>query len=299
MRKLVRIVAAGFMLASIAFAVPQPASASHDDPLGTNHPCTDEPASDPNTKLPNCHGDAYHEEMPNLAVAGFTEICGVTGVVVPGTATAGGPQHDPKTIPLFNDNPAHSHYNFLNTVIACTDTGPVPVTSDGGNDGHMINPNTIDGDGDLLEIDPVTNNAAQHPFNDHHGSVTESAWSSSDNFQEAIGMGPGARGGGPSNDCVSPMNDNKADIVAGGTPGWVKYIRVGTALYVWGCFDLSAGGAVAANPFFSAALAISVDPTVNFPLCVVSPPLPPPTPCGFIIEGVAHRSAAWAVDTGP
>lgn len=303
MRKLIRITAGAALLGAVLFVGTTPVSADHDSPAGTNWPCTSGDGLNPPT---GCDGDAYHEEMPDLAEAQPADVCVVGGQVLPGTVTNGGPQHLPGVgIPLVNEDPAHSHFEFVQSVISCLGTGELDVAANGGNDGHMIDvldyPQSLP-DATPLEVDPITSDAAQHEFDDHHGSTNESGWSNSSLYS-------GGQGGGSSNACTSAMNNNKADISITNTggaseSGWVKYIRVGVALYAWGCFELD-GDISGRNPFFSAVMVILPDlvPVSNPPFLPGGDPtcLIPnsPVPCGFIIIGAALRGPGWLIDTEP
>lgn len=294
MRRLLRI-AAGLVLlgAAVIVAVPSPAAADHDSPNGTNWPCTSGDGFGPPA---GCTGDAYHEEMPALAEASSADVCVVSGQVFPGTVTVRGPNHLAR-IPLVNENPSHSHFQFVQSVISCLGTGALTVDAGGGNDGHMIdildNPPAVDTS--PVELDPLTSNAPQHAFDDHHGATNESGWSNSSLYS-------GGTGGGSSNACISNQNQNKVDISIRYEYGWMKYIRLGTVLYAWGCFE--PGGPISgANPFFSAVMVILPDlvpisappflPGTGDPTCLVPDDA---IPCGYVVVGVGLRGPGWLVD---
>jgi hypothetical protein len=213
-----------------------------------------------------------HEPMPTPAVAvPGGVVCAVAGSVLPGTP-GGGTQH---LVPPVGNDATHSHFSFIDAAIACSDTGLIPVAADGGNDGHIVD---IDGQ------------SVPHAFNDHHGSTNESGWSTSSDYS-------GGSGGGQSNACAGSANTNKADIVAGTSSGWVKYVRVGTVLYVWGCFT-SGPIASSGTPAFSATLAIASPSTQgvsNLPFCLVpNNDVTGTSPsCGFSIAGVASRGPSF------
>jgi len=283
MRRLIRLTVVVAMLATIAVFAP-PASADHDEPDGTNWP------ADPATGK---QGD--HEEKPNVAVARPDDVCVVDGQLnAAAFPTVGGPPHA-LGLPG-QENPAHSHYDFVGVnTIECLSKGVLSVTSKAGNDGHAF-----DVDGGNVEADPLTNDAAQHPFNDHHGSVSESAWSNSSLYAgpggPRAGMAPVPGGWleGASNACDdSGRNANKGTLTAVNANGavsdaWIKYVRAGVVAYVWGCFYGSAdklGGQV-----FSGAVAVTPSDPVLF---ATSPTTPQP----FNIDGAAVLGACWLVDT--
>lgn len=301
MRMLGRILVAMAVMSALAYVHSAPASADHDDPAGTNWPCTSWDGLPP--PLPRgCNGDAYHEEMPDLARAIQADICLVTGQLS-GAVTFGGPQHYPGFgVPLVNEDPAHSHFQFVESIVSCLGTGDLQMDVDGGHDGHMIDvldwPHQVP-DLTPLEVDPITSGAPQHEFDDHHGWTDESSWSNSSLYS-------GGQGGGRSNACVSNRNDNKADIsvgsFSGAESGWVKYVRLGPVLFFWGC--LEPGGPISgANPFFSGVLTIVTDlvpialppfvPGWGDPTCLVPASF---VPCGYLVAGVALRGPGWLVD---
>ena len=284
MRKLIRILA-GVALLSAAALGPSPAFANH----GTGTP-------------PSNPAGGYHEEMPELAVPTPADLCIVSGQVLPGDPfdTAA---HSPEA-PLVNDDPSHSHFTFVESIINCTQTGPLAVDATGGNDGHMLDilgvPDVVDTT--PLELDPVTDDSAQHEFDAHHGSVNESAWSNSSTYD-------GGQGGGHSNACADGQNNNKGDISiirqSDGAPGkgWVKYVRVGVVVYAWGCFNQ--GSAAGANNHFGSTLVILPDlvpaqvdpflPGTGTPTCVLEFAGLGPA-CGFILAGTAVTGPNWLVD---
>lgn len=293
MRKLIRILVAVALVGALAFVAPSAAWAGHGtDPDGAG------PLPDNNPS------GGSHEPAPLPAIANAAVPCTVEGEVSPGSA-GGGEDH---LVPPAGNDASHSHYAFISAGINCTDfNGAKTVTSGGGNDGHCLDvddlatddPSRDPGVEELLEL------SCHHPFNDHHGSTNESAWSNSSGY--AAGTA-----GVQSNACADGDNVNKANI--GVTPGpakagtgWVKYLRVGTALYVWGCFN--AGSLGTDNPNFSAALAIyppapsNTGPGTTLPFCLIAPDFPvigflgTPTGCGFTIRGLAWRGTGWALDS--
>jgi len=311
MRKLIRLLA-GVVLISAFFALhASPAFADHGVGAGP----TADPYDDPEPPTTGVHGDAsegWHEEQPDLAISNANDPCVVTGTVKPGVPFASDAHL--VNVPLVNDDPSHSHFEFLNTIINCVGAGPLGVDADGGNDGHMIDildPAAPVGgaNGDILELDGAgPDSTAQHDFNKHHGSVNESGWSHSANYS-------GGTSAGQSNDCPedTTKDQNKADININqqnppnnSASGWVKYIRVGVVVYAWGCAP-----GIDTNDRFSSVLVIlpnlfptGVGPfpgsTFN-PLCpldfLTEPPFNltaiPASPCGFVLAGVAWRGDAW------
>lgn len=219
MRKLIRIVAGAALLTAFAL-VSTPASANHH---GTGDGWPD-------------GGGHENEPKPLQVTAPPHSTCAVTGQVTTDAdgnpadgdeETTGGPQHlpvpDPPGDPV-TGNPSHSHYNFLDTAIACvgTVTQVFDVEADGGNDGHRS----------------PDNPQAAHPFNNHHGSVNFSAWSNS-----ALYSGDKGTLVAP-HPCRPTAVTNKGDISATPTVppqpanlGWVKYVRVGALVHAWGCFQ--------------------------------------------------------------
>lgn len=323
MRKLIRLLA-GVVLVSAFLALHAPGAYAHH---GVGHDPTATQSSDLTPTKPyddplpppteGVHGDStggWHEEEPDLAIAQAAEPCVVTGTVDPGVSF----NNDAHlaNVPLVNDNPSHSHFEFINTIINCKDAGALQVEANGGNDGHMIDIldplHPVGGaNGDVLELDLDEPNSigitgpdtkGEHDFNAHHGSVNESAWSHSAGYSMN-----GANPGGESNACTpddSTKNQNKADIsivsTNGSGDGWVKYIRVGVVVYAWGCVDIGDGKDV-----FSAVLVILpnvlptpvpgfFDGTVFNPICPLESVIgPPASPCGFILVGVAWRGPDW------
>lgn len=329
MRKLIRIAVVVVTLAAIALVAPGPASADHHN--GT----------------PDLPGDP-HEVIPLPAVVRPVVPCVVTGELLPGDAA----QSQNHVIPPAGNAASHSHYSFAETNITCEDNGEQPVRAGGGNDGHLVD---LDGDCDPGEIPLVHctpgRSGFHHPHGpgggvghenhgsvdqaSHHGSTNESGWSHS-----SLYSGPGgpfdhaANPGGhyeldnESNDCDNPdANLNKGDIQVldgsrGFSDGWVKYIRVGTVIAVWGCFYdgplAVVGGGL--NPLFSAELTLFPPavfrntPPFGLPDCLLppvdnpthDPPFPEPIGddpiideqdgCGFSIAGVAERGSSWACD---
>jgi len=242
-----------------------------------------------------------HQTMPTAAVAEPDQPCVVTGEVSPGAA--GGTAHQPPVVgapDIPGYNASHSHYNFIQTLIACLDfpTG-TGVTANGGNDGHLVDPE-----------DPTS--SLNHAGNDHHGSTNESGWSHcSDYSGDADNSCNDATKGfvtdTESNVCNDTDDLGKGDIElpALGDKGWVKYIRIGVAIYAWGCFDQPVSQAITNFPHFSAVLAIFPPAVLTggvvgnpaFPLCLVPEiPVVNPAPgsCGFSLVGVAWRGSGWA-----
>jgi hypothetical protein len=250
MRNLIRIILGVVVLGAFVLVGQAPASANHGTGITGNSPI-----------------GGVHEPMPTPAVAVPGGVaCVVAGSVLPGTPGGG----TPHAIPPIGNEATHSHFNFIDAAIACTDSGLIPVNSDGGNDGHIID---LDG----LSV--------PHANNDHHGSTNESGWSNSSDYS-------GGSGGGQSNACTGSANTNKADITAGSSSGWVKYLRVGVVLYVWGCF--TSGPLAGSNPALSSVLAIvppSTQGIANLPFCLVpnNPVTGVPPSCGFSIAGAAVR----------
>jgi hypothetical protein len=296
MRKLIRLMAGIVVFGAVLAATPGPASADHDcgSPAGSNKPC---PPASKGTAGDGVNG--WHEEMPNLKRAGAEHVCQVLGTVLGGDP-AGPSSH---TLPPAGiDDPAHSHFNFLNTVITCDDATLDPVIADGGNDGHMLDP-----DGGVIEHDPpqaiAVDCVPQHPYNDHHGSMTQSGWSHSSDYSggpsNTCTVATPQHDGGNAGACVAGNNINKADITitrvgvgtAGGAPNFVKYIRLGNLVWFWGCNNI-----LAPARRFSGALVIAPDPRTQtgahaFPLCLV----PGGAGCDLLLTGVSTRSAAWAL----
>lgn len=322
MRKLIRILAGALMVAAV-ISPGSAAWANHHDPAppaGTAGP------------VPGATG---HEEMPNLAVATPEEACIVSGKVDPGVTTTN--TFHGISIPLVNANPSHSHYRFIDSVIDCPaalgGVGPLDVLSGGGNDGHMLdivgNNGGIDcgGNGQCLEADPVypgPKDDKEHEFNNHHGSVNESAWSNSSGYTTSQTVPNPVPNGPPlpkplnfadkSNECDDGIGDrNKANITATDADGnvargWVKYIRVGVVVHAWGCFN--SGDVPDGRRMFSAELLILPDvspvavapflPGGATPLCVTNS-FPDPgsladDPCGFVLAGTAVRGSTWLRD---
>jgi hypothetical protein len=315
MSKLTRILIGVAMLLGAVAVMPSPANAGHG---------TGPSGSDPS-------GGA-HEEMANAAIpTGNLDVCLVTGAVLPGTAFSNPTAHNPN-VNLVNQDPSHSHFTFEEAVINCPlqgSVGELAVDADGGNDGHMIDVDLGYGTTDLppcggpdgtipqpesisdcIELDgPFSTNQPQHDFNAHHGSVNESAWSNSSRYVQAD---DGAPESGDSNACAAGVDgddQNKFNIdatpVGGGgkSEGWGKYIRVGTVVYTWGCFNDGAAPADGRRTFGAALVIVPnplpIDPTNGlFPAsplaCVLEPfnavPVVPDfDPCGFILVGAALR----------
>ena len=284
--------------AALAYDV-SPASADHGV-AATDEPCP----GDSGTAGDNC----WHEEQPDFAIAQPSDPCVVTGTVDPGNPPIY-KTHFP-SVPLVNDDPSHSHFAFIDSIINCPLTdGALSVTAEGGNDGHMIDilgdPDTLDTTPLEVDLDdrfcstvypslcmgvPVVDGGRQHEFDHHHGAVGESGWSHSSLYS-------GGAGGGESNVCSTiptTRNQNKADININGNSGWVKYVRIGVVVYAWGCVL-----GLAPNQVFSSVLLIlpNVLPVgvpglypggVLNPLCLLGL-----TPCGFILAGTAWRGSAW------
>lgn len=295
MRNLIRILAGTALVGALAFVSTPPVSATHDAGTGTNWPL------------------GPHEEMPEPKVVAYPNMaCAVTGsVTVLPIYAPGGPQHS-TVIPEVNDDPSHSHYTFLDTAIICLDASKLAVEifdvdATGGNDGHMFDiydgadpacPAPVGGpncdpleldclDSALpLDVDPGSKPTCQgddHDFNDHHGSVNESAWSHSSGYVDH-GIDDGTCNDQPK----VPTHKNKGNITATGTLskigpnlGWVKYVRVGATVHAWGSFyagpySVNKGGC--AN--FSASLLFTpTDPTV------------PGSP--FLLNGLAVIGTGW------
>lgn len=277
MEKFIRILVAVGVLTAVAFVAPSPASATH----GTDQAVTPTVSTDDD----NNPTGGTHEGQPAPAVATPAIPCAVEGNVLVGTPG----NSEPHTIPPAGNNASHSHFKFEDAFIACSDTLQIAIRSDGGNDGHLID---LD---DQTTPHPTANNAAGRS---HHGSTNESGWSHSSGFSNPTIT---------NTVCTTANNANKADVAAGPvlneTKGWLKYLRVGVVLYVWGCFDAGNGGPIAANPAFSAVLAIfppSLNPfppaIPNYPLCLVPPNMvTAPADCGFSIAGVAYRGPGFSV----
>jgi hypothetical protein len=304
MRKLIRLMAGIVVFGAVLAAAPGPASADHDlnSPAGSNVPA---PATGKGVAGDNVNG--WHEEAPNLKAAGPEQVCQVLGTVLGGDPPTPSAGHNPFP-PAGIDDPAHSHFNFLNTVITCTDSTLDPVIADGGNDGHVLPwPPPQPPPAVAPELEPVAPNCAyDHPVGAgngaHHGSMTESGWSHSSDYsggssntctaalpEDNGGNGPGA--------CAAGNTQNKADITitrvgvgtAGGAPNFVKYYRLGNIVYFWGCNNI-----LAPARRFSGVLVIAPDPRTQtgahaFPLCLV----PGGAGCDLLLTGVSVRSAAW------
>lgn len=270
MKKLIRILVAASMLAAVAFVAPSPASADHDE--GDNPVDNNWPAPALGAGVAGDGDGGWHEEKPDITeglIYSPGSKCAVTGsVTINPLYTPGGPQHA-NVIPNVNDDPAHSHYTFEEgTILACVGTNfgsPVgaetlDVVAVGGNDGHIVDaydPSAIGGaNGDPVELDPFDDASPgdadnggtndDHDYNDHHGSVNESAWSHSSKYS-----GEGGPGG---------ANVNKGDIDATGTlvgsqgTGYVKYVRVGLVVFAWGVFDDAASTPNLADKKWNATL---------------------------------------------
>lgn len=275
MSRLIRILAGTALVGALVFVNSPSALAGHDGGTGTNWPL------------------GPHEEQPEpKLVAEPNMLCAVTGGVTVPIYTPGGPQHS-VVIPEVNDDPSHSHYTFLDTAIICGDISKLgveifDVSATGGNDGHMID--VIDDDnGDPIELDCIDGllpgdvdpgskpcGGPDHGFNDHHGSVNESAWSHSSGY-------PGDPGLCDDNGGAA----NKGSITATGTvskpgpnEGWVKYVRVGPVVHAWGSFYI---GPYATNKGgcanFSAELLFTPTGTA------------PGSP--FLLNGVAEIGTGW------
>ena len=254
MRTFVRVLVAVVLVGATALLAP-PAAASHDSMCDG---CPYDPSS--------------HETQPAALVASPHSTCVVAGGVstdADGDAfdgneeTLGGPQHTllEGDDPLLG-NPAHDHYVFTETVIACA--GQIvevfDVRADGGSDGHLV---------DLIA-------PAAHPFNPDHGAVDESAWSHSSQYSGDKVTTP------PAPNCGSVDVKNKGDIRASSTLrsplpapnlGWVKYLRVGPIVHAWGCFQV--GGD--AGTHFSADLVFT----------------PTAVPTDFLLNGTAVLGRGW------
>jgi hypothetical protein len=307
MRKLIRLMAGIVVFGAVLAAAPGPASADHDlgTPAGSNVPA---PATGKGVAGDVTNG--WHEEAPNLKVAGLEVLCQVTGTVLGGDPPTPSAGHNPFP-PAGIDDPAHSHFNFLNTVITCTDSTLDPVIADGGNDGHVLPwppPQPPPPGAPELELPearaPVCTD--QHPVGAsngaHHGSMTESGWSHSSDYSggssnTCVVPGTPQHDGGNTGDCKAGNNQNKADITitrvgvgtAGGAPNFVKYYRLGNVVYFWGCNNI-----LAPARRFSGVLVIAPDPRTQtgahaFPLCLV----PGGAGCDLLLAGVSVRSAAW------
>ena len=306
MRKLIRVLLGVALFGAFLTVLPAPAAlANHDlGAAGTSN--TPAPAGSAGN-----HGDitnGWHEEMPNPRYAGFERDCAVVG-----TVKGGEPPQDPRGHNPFPpegiDDPAHSHFEFIQTQITCINpAAPVPpevltVIARGGNDGHIVPWEPV---GSLPETDMVTPNCTfQHPVSPqphgkHHGSMTESGWSHSSGFNDTTSGydDPDVcteHNGGESGACVAGTVNNKANIEINGDPvsraNFVKYIRLGNIVYAWGCSN-----SLAPARRFSAVLAIAPDPRdSDFPVCVLPEALRPVgmQGCDLLLTGPAHRSAAW------
>lgn len=303
MRKLIRVLAGVVVFGALLAVMPTtPSAADHDCAPGgaVDAPCPATGAGTPG----NAAG--WHEEMPNMKVAGPEHVCVVVGTVKGGNAPLGSAGHPLPGPPAGVDDPAHSHFEFIETAITCDD-GAVAVTADGGNDGHVMNYAPA-GAPELDGIDgtPTANCAFGHPVGGgngaHHGSMTESGWSHSSGYTGGAGSctAGGEHNGGNSGQCAAGPTANKADITittsAGVTvansPNFVKYVRLGNVVYYWGCSNAFAAAPYTA-PFarrFSGVLAIAPDPrTAVFPLCVV----PGGVGCDLLLAGGGTRSNAW------
>ena len=242
----------------------------------------------------------HHEDMPELAVATPADACVFTGQILPGTAFVGSAH--PIPVPSVNDDAEHSHSQLVNSLVNCTQTGPLDVVADFGNDGHMVElwaTPTCLFTVRCVELDPVTGGGPVHPFNSHHGSVGESAWSNSSGFS-------GGEGGGESNGCTGTANQNKGDIdirrQASGAQasGWLKYVRVAAVVHMWGCF--TGGTAAGPNNHFSITAALVPDlvpvsippffPGTGDPTCILEFARVGPA-CGFLVVGVGVMGPSW------
>jgi len=244
MRKLIRLLAGVVLLgALLAVANVSPALAKHGQRHQGQLPEDDLKPSTTGGSHDDSTG-GWHEEQPDLAVAAADDRCVVTGTVDPGRSFEND-AHFP-SVPLVNDNPSHSHFQFIDTTITCIAAGELSVRADGGNDGHMIDlfcgtaasPDPTCGDPtaagwtpleadldsteslnicstvhpDLCLGNPKTDTDGQHEFNTHHGSVNESAWSHSGDYSGNDTTGAHT---GESNACGpddNTKNYNKADI---------------------------------------------------------------------------------------
>lgn len=312
MRKLIRILAGTTLVGAFAF-VSSPARAIHDDPAGTNWPCN--PGTDPACVAAGA-SMADHEEQPEMKLVKDPNMaCVVTGMVTVTPAyVPGGPQHM-TTIPEVNDDPSHSHYKFLDTAIVCGDISKSPPTverfavdASGGNDGHIVDvfsppvtatepPPWCGPNGDCIEldctdkvvpgdVDPFSKPMCEgddHDFNDHHGSVNESAWSNGVDY--APGVVPDDDHG-QCNDYVFPyIHKNKGNITATGTlakpgpnKGWVKYVRIGPIVHAWGSF-------------YDGPYADNKSGCANFAALLLFTPTA--TPDVFLLNGVADIGTGW------
>jgi len=278
MKHLIRILLGVVLLGAALIYNPSPASADHGEDA-TDDPCQDPAAGG------QPGDDCWHEEEPDIAIAQPEDPCVVTGTVLPGNPSGFDP-HVP-SIPLVNNTPAHSHFEFINSIIDCPRSdGALAVTAEGGNDGHMIDllcppPNSL---GLPVPADPTCGDptaAGWSPLEadlDSDESLaicstvfpdlcianpTKTDGGAQHDFNDHHGSvnesgwshssdysdGPG---GGESNACDDDTkNNNKADIVVNGNGGWVKYIRIGVVVYAWGCVL-----GFPATPVFSTVLLI-------------------------------------------
>jgi len=322
MRKLTRLLVGVVLFAAVLAHYAPPAGADHG--VGT----TEQPPSGSGTVGDDAAG--WHEEEPDFAIAQPSDPCVVTGTVDPGIPF-NNDTHFP-SVPLVNDDPSHSHFAFINSIIDCPlSDGALAVTADGGNDGHMIDlfcgpmasPDPTCGDPmapgwSPLEADlddqicstvhpslcmgaPV-DGGDQHEFNSHHGSENESGWSHSSLYS-------GGPGGAESNVCsaaATTANQNKADIVVNGNAGWVKYVRIGVVVYAWGCVPGLAPFDVFSSVLLILPNVLPADVPGIYPGDVLNPLCPleflndppfnvggPMQPCGFILAGIAVRGDDW------
>jgi hypothetical protein len=241
------------------------AQADHEGTAGTGWP----DAGATHETRPGESASATYGELIGTNPASVCEVSGLVetdeyqGFIAPNGSTlpflsGDGPQHtDPAPevglAPGVINNPSHTHFFFQNVALQCSGevSGLIEVVADGGNDGH---------------IDSTTD----HAINDHHGSVTLSAWSNSSEYNN----------GTPCSDPPSGWA-NKGDITAsfGGDTanGWVKYDRVANYVKSWGQFLPDCSTGVASGDRFWSDLILSpeIDPDLG--------------PTGaFVITGVAR-----------
>src|SRR5688500_15566887 len=131
MRKLIRILAGVVLIGAVLAVNVSPALANHGvgpDPDGEAGPLIDtqkppdgEGTPNDNTGAPGVDSLGWHEEQPDFAIADVADPCVVTGTVDPGASFTNNSHL--VEVPLVNDDPAHSHFEFLNTVINCVGAG--------------------------------------------------------------------------------------------------------------------------------------------------------------------------------
>ena len=295
MRNLIRISLGAMLAGTLLIALPT-TSALADHDVGTN---TNSPGPNSSRGTVGNNAAGWHEEMPDIAVASPEHQCLVLGTVDGGNPPVPSAGHNPFP-PAGIDDPAHSHFNFLNTVITCDDFPEgLSVIANGGNDGHSLPWEGGTQEADFFGPDCVF----QHEPNGHHGAMTESGWSHSSGFAggsaacpHLLESGKQESNGGAKGLCRAPKvgfgNNNKANLQINGTQianDFVKYIRLGNAVYFWGCHS-----ALAPARRFSGTLAISPDPRTTagehaFPLCLV----PGGAGCDLLLAGPSIRSNAW------